>query len=331
MIVLPTIQGALSSELIRRDLIKPLTNLACGSDLSRDIFSYWQEGIYDAHLELQAVEGKEVRFSLQSLRRASQVLAGRHQHLGSVSGLCSSGRGWVATVPSPRPYLLIREDQSIEFKMDDILIRSCAQIRIDHSAAQGGKPRKIKIFHPVEIKDRVATINTKFLSDGLLAFTCSPKFDTSLGPQPWFFVPTGLGPSAEVPFESLLKNSQVNTRDLFLNWVNQIRFQEELSPLEPFSERLREIMKPLFQNKSVNHRPKLLRKVKKNLKLEQGQLIGENLVKGESPRIMAWMLWNSPRHRKLLLSAKASHLGIHWSQVKQGHLMVMVFVKVIFL
>ena len=69
--------------------------------------------------------------------------------------------------------------------------------------------------------------------------------------------------------------------------------------------------------KNITHDRSLLKKVGEDLKAKKTKLLGENRVAAPTTERLAWLLWNSPSHRSLLLHKNASVIGIHES-IAQG-------------
>ena len=135
---------------------------------------------------------------------------------------------------------------------------------------------------------------------------------------PYFFTPE------EVPFIELLNSQDIAS---FNDWINTVRLQAGLNLLKDDNIHLQASSKRLAKRMTVRHDRRQLRQERKTLSEHELELLGENRVEGVSYEEMAWLLWNSPRHRNLLLNPKATHVSIGDKVKNQRSLAVLVFAK----
>lgn len=159
--------------------------------------------------------------------------------------------------------------------------------------------------------------------DGTVTITCSHDENTktmaAVGPELWFTIPTGKGPSAEVPGRSAIP-AKSDFSAAVIAWVNHLRAAEKLSPVTPVTLRN---APDLTRHASALHDRKQLAKIaelaKKQLRLK---LSGEDRVVAKTRDDALWLLWNSPRHRDLLLAPEASRILIQTGMSGSGGTLV---------
>ena len=75
---------------------------------------------------------------------------------------------------------------------------------------------------------------------------------------------------------------------------------------------------------SVAHDRLLLKRVAAGLGSHDLHFVGEDRARAADLSRVAWLLWNSPRHRALLLDKSATHAGIAIKEVRGEMLAVVV-------
>jgi hypothetical protein len=327
VIAMPLIFGAVSASglTLRSDLDAPLSKLICSKKASAPppTSELWKHGIFDAGAHVYILSAtKKAPNSLSNLEPMAKSFADESHHLGYTFGSCSKFRHWVATTPSP----MNLSQKAGVFRLSARRVRSyCQWFRIDYAHAKHGKPRRLfKSKKGVSTKN--IAINTGLLERGSLSVTCKPRHPKWLGPVLW-----SLQPVKEGPLDKPLLTQQLSMkkRDGALHtWINRVRQDMGLNTLDTASKPFAEITKPLIsQNLSIQHHRGDIRKVSKGIKEQNGKFLGENRVQAKSFEEAAWLLWNSPRHRSLLLNSKATHLATLGKRLKSEELSVMVFAK----
>ncbi len=168
--------------------------------------------------------------------------------------------------------------------------------------------------------------------DGVATVTCGhdrPRSKPSdLGPELWFSIPTGKGPSKRAPHQELLANAS-DAKKSFMTWINSVRADEKKLPLEGIDEASNMPGVPdLTANSTPFHDRKSLRAVKELARKKIGfEMTGENRVVAATLADAAWLFWNSPRHRDLLLDARSSHALIQSKANKGIVLSILLFSK----
>ncbi len=148
--------------------------------------------------------------------------------------------------------------------------------------------------------------------DGIVSVTCVPKAHSQRGHQTWFLIPTGKGPLEKVPAREFLAKGQ-DPEEAMRSWVHAIRKQAGLEPVLFANRSLKKIAKTLALGQSIEHDRTLNSQMQDLAHRANLHLIGEDRAQAASLEELAWLIWNSPRHRDLLLSkaAKLSSLIIH--------------------
>ena len=314
--------GAVS---FRRDLFMSFDKLLCGDtekkvaglEAAPPASRLWRHGIFDAGARVYLLGPKGAS---QQLEKAAQSMARKNYHKGYSFGKCAKNRYWIVTTPSPIAFK--QEGEIMRLKAQD-LHSYCKWFRIDYAHAQYGRPRKL--FKSKDQKvEKSLLINTTLLERGSLSITCKPKKPTWLGPVLWSLAPVKKGPLEKAFLAGSVEQKAPKALE---NWINLVRVNTDLGPLSS-TEAFSHITKPLIsKNLSIRHHRKDIRKVSREIKKQKGRFLGENRVKADSFEEAAWLLWNSPRHRSLLLHSKATHLATMAKRVKSERLSVMVFAK----
>lgn len=294
--------------------------------LSLNLKELWKAGYYDAQIEINLLTPKKkITFPNLELHKLAKLSANKHHHFGFKVGKCyKSNKIWLITTPSPSPYLKV-DKESIQLDFEKIA-PYCQKVRIDYAEDEIEKPRKLFSEKNV-IDQKNIKVALKYLNPGVVSVTCTPKLPKWLGPQLWFLFPVKGGPSQYVPFSEILDEKQKNQQDPLVAWINKLRQTKKLPTLNYDQASLKEIATKALKNKYIKHDRRSLRKINAFLKRNKGRLIGENRVKGDSHQKMAWLLWNSPRHRSLLLNSKATHLTIIRDSLKNEKIAILVFAK----
>jgi hypothetical protein len=283
----------------RKDLSKKIAKIVC-ADKKIDLKNSFANKIYDAQIDGQLLfrinGGKS---SIKDAARKARAMAKTRKYHGYAFGVCDSGVGFSAATPAPMPLrgktLLPRVS----------LNKHCKSWRADFASAKPIAPRRLKI-----IKGKISLPN----KNGVLSVTCQPKKPRWLGPVQWYMAPVGKGPGKTPAKKILTKSGGTREQQLasLYKWINETREIVGLSKLI-INENLEFSADTLAIGKRLSHDRKMLRSTEKNLKPTGIHLIGENRVKSSNLEQLATLLWNSPRHRGLLLNKKATYIGANIS------------------
>jgi hypothetical protein len=286
----------------RKDLVMALGQLFCKGDITPQ--KLWAEGIYEGQIEGQKIESPSfVNLNETELWGQAKSLADLRHGGGYAAGLCSQHMGWTAAMPGSSP-LRLKNNQSIDLPKSDLKER-CRSWTLYFSASEGGLS---KVLATTDLGDSVA----KVPGAGVMSLHCRPKFPRWAGEQVWSFYPTmELKDYGDFPEKARIKDLSLTAGDVqleLLKWIAAIRVREKLAPFV-LSPVLSEAASELLVSDSIDHDLHHMEQIRKKLGRSQAQLEGENRVRGKTLEEIAWLLWNSPRHRDLLLtgsSAKAS-------------------------
>jgi hypothetical protein len=286
--------------------------LCPGSAADRRVAA-WQAGVYDAQVEgrfLEPVAGRPVT-SADAARKA-RTLADAKRYGSYASGTCANGAAWALAFPSPTG--LAKADAKGRLRLPAALDDACKSVRADFAAAASGQTKALSIAGNA--------VSVAGLGDGTLAVTCQPRAPRWQGPVLWYLAPVGAGPAKEPPEADALA-AAAPVPSTLASWINRVRRSEGLAALESAPE-LDAFAKDLAADGSLVHDRQQLGKVADQLKARELRFLGEDRVKGPDARAMAWLLWNSPRHRALLLGKDATTLGLGLRAVGGEQLAVLV-------
>ncbi len=293
---------AIGKGAVKRDLSAAFGDAVCTGGLSTNPSQAWERKVFDAQLEGRLVSPLGgLRLSSEQMEHKAKALAHTRGAGGYAYGMCKDGSGWAVAMPAPEPLLA---DASHRIKIPLVALQQrCESYRVDFAAKDHGAPKEMAI--------EAGGISTKNLGDGVLSVTCQPKTPRWRGPVLWFLYPTGLGPDQIVPeAEVFAEAPAMPVHDQLAAWVNRIRRREGLKALE-FKAELAEQAGLLAIDGGLSHDRVLLKKTASLLdETAKIHLIGEDRVRAKDAASMAWLWWNSPRHRQLLLNTDATVGGL---------------------
>lgn len=262
----------------------------------------WNSGIHDAGVQFYTTDARLDRASAENVARKNAGTGTRafafgpcpEEKSGPPSTISStSARSWMAFFQAPAE-LKVRGDR-FEIPGGD----ACANFVV----------RSVTVTGPSQSVDRAADGSWKIPpQDGLVTVTCSHDRAGSpdaarQGPELWYSVPSGKGPAPMNPVPGSL-----------FAWINEARKLENLHPLSPI--RLRHAP-DLSKAQTSLHDRKKLREIAALARNQQKlSLVGEDRVIARSTEDAAWLLWNSPRHRDLLLSKDARSIMVQETKNK---------------
>lgn len=281
----------------------------------------WEAGIFDTQMEASWIS------SDQPIEAAELAAAARDQarslhHRGFAYGLCSPYQAWMISSPAGEPPLAKREE-GLVFVNSPALAASCAFFEVDAAASSGGIPRSLLAKQKPGLQ--ALEINTAYLSPGTLSVSCHPPNPEKRGPELWALLPIGSWDPGAIPEAQVAHDSDFSS---LRTWLQKVRAGHRLPVLRADSPLLSRFAQELLQHESIRHPRPLIRSQTAELKKRRGSWLGENRVKAFSPYEMAWLLWHSPQHRRLLLHAKANAIGLQISQKRPEKLLVMVMARI---
>jgi hypothetical protein len=291
--------------VLRADLPKKLGKILCENRKALSTELSWKYGLNDAQLEGRFfVPTTGVKATTAEMNKRGQSLAKRMHHHGFAGGVCADGSGWAVSVPAPvemKPVTDGRQNLPIAE-----LATHCSDVAIDFAPAGHGLGKSLDHSKsPLLIQN---------LGAGTISISCLPRTPAWQGSVMWYLEPVNSQTVAELPSKAILELSEAP--DLALaQWINELRKTEQLSPMIYGTAPLAAAANLLSIGGSILHNRKLLKNAKDILAESKFTLIGEDRVKADSLQLLAWHLWNSPRHRRLLLDRTATHFGI--SMLKQ--------------
>ena len=311
-----------SSIQFRNDLYDALSTLVCSKESSPTMQDLWNIGIFDAGLKVYQLKPALAPNTQDRLNRLGRELAQNNNHRGFLWGQCSAQRHFIATTPSPQNFTVKKGRFNLN---TDTIRHHCHRMRIDYAHAFLTKPRKILSMETKKLPKQIS-LDLNLLDRGTLGITCKPKVPQWQGTELWALFPVGLGPLEKpIQFDFLKTDQSIQHLS---RWVNHVRTAMNLKRLSKGSIKVEELAKPLIQkNQTIMHNRRQLKQISKKFKKINGRFLGENRVKSRDTAEMAWLLWNSPRHRSLLLSKKATHLTTLARKIKDEDLAVLVFAK----
>lgn len=277
-----------ATTVTKRTLPDALSAAFCRGDFS--FRTMWSFGLHDAQVEgltLKSSDGKPV--SSQAAMTRASVLAKETKRPGFAADTCEDGSAWVAVFLSPYP---------IELKKAQLNLSRYAPFCTSRPKvyfSDGDKGLSQEIIgrkNQYELPRR----------NGFVAVVC---VDKERGPQEVFLSPT----SRTWIVPGLKEFSKGSETEKTLAWINAIRIQNQRKPLIVQSD-LAEASKTLSDAADVGHNMKLLNREAERLRIKHWELIGEDRVKAKTWEDALSLLWVSPVHRDLLLSEKASGVGL---------------------
>lgn len=285
----------------RRDLSRVLGPLMCANQ-PPDPEALWQMGIYDAQIEglRLSSKGHDKDVLLATAQKKSRILARMRHFGGHAYGVCADGsKAWGLAVPSPEPISILSDSGKVSLPTASLKAR-CESFRVDFANEDGGQPKIVKLG-----KNALASIAG--MGRGVLSMTCQPRAPRWQGPVLWALVPSSKDLGIKIPF--LPEGQPRSIEDALSHWIGQIRAKEGVAPLMIHSE-LQHYADLLAIDGSLRHNRTQLNIIARKLRNTTTSPLGEDRVRAGDLASMVWLLWNSPRHRGLLLDPAASSLGI---------------------
>jgi hypothetical protein len=199
---------------------------------------------------------------------------------------CNSSSHMYLLSPAPRAAKLDKE--TLQLPLKDIY-NLCSKYKLKYIKASHGSSSSLKLASKIDISQ---------LSPGHISLACLLKKHPQIGYHLWFMIPIG-GSKKKIIF----------SKEKIIPWIQHIRKDHKLDHLEDISINLKEQLELLIKTNSSFHNNKQLSQIRKSMS-KQYTLIGENRAIANSMQETIQLFWNSPEHRDLLLSKKASHIGV---------------------
>lgn len=297
----------------RSDVQGKLQSVLCSDTSQLSAAKTIRLGIYDAQIDARIVEsiaGNTV--TKRMLEKKAKALAAMKHFQGYALGVCSDRKGWVAALPAPAP--LIRTNDRISFKASDLKAH-CRNYRVDYAALSQGESQQLAGTGKVE---------TKTLAPGIIEVTCQPGFPRWSGPVVWYMAPTT---QEFAGTEAIPATTEGTDSERLTQWISKVRKREHRSPMVA-NDHLNSAATLLTIDTSVTHNRTSTDSIRARAKAAGFDVLGEIRVRGQSIDDLAWMIWHSPRHRDLILSADATNVGLHVKAIGTELLAVILGAKV---
>lgn len=282
----------------------------------------WEAGIFDGQMEASWIRADR-SIDAEQLAAAAEAQAKELKHQGYAYGICGSQQAWIISTPAATPILISRSDGLIT--LNSSALAACAQFEVDAAAALEGTPRSL--LSKRKPHRQALQINPALLEPGSLSVTCHPPDPARRGPELWALMPIGEWDRTQFPKAKVGSDDNFTFSELRA-WLQAIRVEHALPQLKSDQPLLARFARELSTHTSIRHPRPLLRSQAQELKKQRGSWLGENRVKAFSPEDMAWLLWHSPQHRRLILNPKANAVGLEISQSRPEKLLVMVMARI---
>jgi hypothetical protein len=292
-----------ASAVERADLRAPLSTLLCGKDSLPTLNELWQANIFDADLQVQLIRrDDQLAVKAEDLAKLARELSVKQEAFGYAWGDCPDRKtGWIASASSPVP--LTRTGSQLSLADDASLLKSfCRDLLADHADRLKGQTTALP---------RVGQgWNLESLGPGTVSITCMSLNPAWRGPLLLALLPVEGGPSETLASAQALDKSSSPEQKL-VDWVNALRAEDKLPSLKhATSGPLQASVLKISLHPTIRHDLRQIDSATRELK-KHYTLLGEDRVSGGQFRDMAWLLWNSPRHRNLLLNPRADTVAIN--------------------
>ncbi len=276
----------------------------------------WDGGVYDASVAVFTTDTKLDAAAARSSAEKSGHPEARSYAFGACPGdagkkspAISSPKSWLAIFTASAPAQL----NGLELVLSEEVRKFCPNWLVRSAGRQGSSQNVAE-----KLPGRWLLPD----ADGIVTVTCShddAARASDRGPELWYSIPTGKGPAPEVPHRNILSQKADHQKSALLTWINALRQDNGLGQLKearlPGAPDLTAIKTPFHDRKALEK----IRKVAHSGKLKL-VLSGENRVLARTEQDAAWLWWNSPRHRDLLIKPEATHALIQTRAV--GHSLI---------
>lgn len=286
----------------RKDVQDKLQQVLCVDKIQLDAQKTIALGIYDAQIDARIIESIAGNaLSGRMLEKKSKALAAMKRYNGYAHGVCSDRKGWVAAFPAPSPLIRTKTGFKVQFKT---LETACRNYRLDFASLSGGESQPLT---------KASVLNTQSLGAGMLEITCQPSFPRWQGPIVWYLAPTDADASLTGNAPAIEGNAAPTAG--IISWISTVRKKQGLAPIT-INDKVSKSAELLTIDTSVTHNRASTDSLKEKIKnTDNIKILGELRVRGQSAADLTWMIWQSPRHRDLILSREATLYGLHVKQV----------------
>ena len=294
----------------RDDIIGKLGMSICKNSANMNVTAGWDVGIFDAQLGGQWLSSiAKSKVADAQLEEMSKKLANENEHFGYASGKCPDRQhAWLITTPSPQA-ITIKPGDNLVVPIASLQLH-CRQFRLDFAAATSGHPKTLYENSAAD-KSPELLMSLANLTDGTVEISCTPKNPPHRGPMVWYLVPVKKGPQPKVPLVEMLAEKKTDLPHALGEWINGLRTKEKLQPLTINNTKLEKSIREQATRVDLRHDREELENYRKKFQEVKRELIGEDRVFGRTLEEMAFLLWNSPTHRGLLLDTRAKDLIIN--------------------
>lgn len=310
---LNTLQAHAASE--DKALAQKISPLICAQDADLQPLELLAKGVYEAQIAgrlYRKINNKVIDdgFVVTQVKRDAQNLS----HPSYAWGRCANGDAWSITAPAPM--LAVKVDTAaVTFDYRPVGAY-CKNLSVQY-AAHNGMSADLNDKLTVN-KDLQAKVPLLGLAPGTLSLSCTQFSDATRGTELWYLIP--VGPlSAKPPV--IIDDKAKSPRDALVTWVNRLREMSKMPSLLSNNDTANAAAIKLTESQILAHNRTQLRAIAAELQTAKLQLIGEDRVVATNIGAMAWLLWNSPGHRTLLLDKKADQLAVHVTQVGRDELL----------
>lgn len=288
---------------LRHDARQAVKSTFCWGPSSNPIRELWKKNVFDAQVQVKAVN-PQVTLKRESFEHfLSKTLKGARKR-GATWGSCDDGRKWVALFHSPSPV----SKKAAEVRFPASTLRAfCRRLALDFAPTDRIHVKRLRL-------NENGSLQTSELGRGVIGVSCWPRQYHNLGPQTWFLLPVGGPLSLRPPSHQLLKPGRKNPIG---TWVNTLRKKVKLPPISFATKALKQATTPLSEIQTPQHNLMKMQEAHQNLQKKGFSLVAENKVIANSLEHAIWLMWNSPRHRRLFFRKDFDFIAVHKSQTSQ--------------
>ncbi|MCX6116063.1 MAG: hypothetical protein NT027_00865 [Proteobacteria bacterium] len=255
----------------------------------------WNGGLFDSQVEGKILKST-AKLSSLDVGKVALEFAKRMKYRSYSFGFCTSRVAWIVAFPALDGLSVVDG----RFLLTESSLRSCkGNIEIRSVSAQ------------VEVSILNDIAKLRILShDGSekrnYAIECIPDDKYRDGPEEWFFYSTGRA-MFDLPLG--LSGSILRSKESIASAINKIRIEHKLLPIKlnsSFEPMLNEIQNEF----RIQHDLPSLIAFRSAVKKLGWEFIGESRAKASNVLECLKLMWNSPRHRDLLLSENVSEFAV---------------------
>ncbi len=296
----------------RLDIQQALATQLCQSSQNPSPQTLWAAQIFDMQMQVaRVIADRDI--SADELQDLALKEAKTLGHRGYAFGFCHKRHAWMISTPAPQA-LFQRQDRS--WLLDaSALAASCAYYQLDFAPFDKLFPQQWESKGIDFSKHKLISLPPS--DSGTISLTCHPPQPEQHGPEVWAMISVG-----EIKMPSHIKG--IHSHADLMAWIQERRKAAQLPRLQT-QKALDTLTSTVQEGGSIKHpRPWLLTQ-KLSLASQGIKFLGENRVRAKDTETMAWLLWTSPQHRRLLLSPTATWFQAHWERIGDESLLVLWF------